>query len=465
MSRSDRAHRILYLVPQPFFVDRGAPFRVRATAQALAQIGAEVDLCVFAPGKAVEIPGVTVIRTWRIPGLRRVPAGPSLSKAAYDVLLFLLALKQVLTKRYTLIHGVEEGGFMAAVLGRARRIPFVFEMYSSMPAEMRKLRSRPLRSLAQVFCQLESFTIRCASGLISVSGRDASRLQSIYPDLPMVMLEGVPIGAYSAPSEAEIHALREKLSLQGKRVILYTGSSAQHQGVDLLLRSFAGYLRDSDREESRNIVLLIVGGAEIDNERWIRYRQLALNLNIEDRVFITGQRPGEGMNSYLSISELVVSPRLEGREVSTKICTYMASGVPILATALECHTRWLDCDTAFLAEPTLSAFQRGLERALDRSCGSRVERERLSSNARMRAERNFNGSELVETLRSLHRQLNANAYSPIRPAGSFSGDVFEDDESLSVKRRALIEWSAVGLLYLALFQLWWQMVAEGVDLF
>ncbi len=431
--------RVLFIVPQPFFADRGGPFRTRATAVALADAGYKVDLLVFAPGEKVEIPGVTIHRTWQIPLLSSVPIGASTSKALYDILLFLMAVRFALFRRYHLLHGVEEGGFMACILGLLTGVPYIFEMYSSMPEQLRQSRSRFRQKIASVFAISENYTVKHAATVVTMTEACVPRLKRIAPLVPLHCLRGVSLGPYAPPDANYLQNLLQSSDLKGRRIILYTGNSAQYQGLDLLLRSFAAFLRKHPGTDSEELVLLLVGGAEMEAERWERYRLLAMHLGIESKVILTGQRPGESLSAYLAVAELVVSPRSEGHDVPFKLYSYMAAGTPILATRLPCHTKVLSDDNAILAEPTLEQFSAALSQALDPSEKAVAVRHKLALNARELAETRYSGQEYSRALRSLYARI-------LNTDSKFPGN--EDDRQFDVEYRKAVKSSLKRLLSL-----------------
>src|SRR5690606_16759164 len=107
---------VLLIAPQPFFTNRGTPFNVRAMALALADLGYQVDLLVYPHGEETELPpAVRVFRSCCCPFIKHVPIGPSWQKFPLDFLMFFSAIKLMLTNRYDIIHGVEEGGVIAGV--------------------------------------------------------------------------------------------------------------------------------------------------------------------------------------------------------------------------------------------------------------------------------------------------------------------------------------------------------------
>ena len=123
---------VLFISPQPFFVARGSPIRVRAEAEALAELGFQVDLLVFPFGRDVQIPGVRLVRIPNPLGLNGIPVGPSFWKGVYDLLLFWKALRLALSKRYVAVHCVEEAGVIGLVVRRMIACKLVFDKHSDV---------------------------------------------------------------------------------------------------------------------------------------------------------------------------------------------------------------------------------------------------------------------------------------------------------------------------------------------
>src|SRR3972149_5995545 len=102
--------RILTIAPQPFFQPRGTPFSELYRARALTELGHEVDMVTYPIGEDVSMPGLRILRTPRVPGIRRVRVGPSLAKILLDALVFTSSLKRLLTNRHDFLDFSEEAG-------------------------------------------------------------------------------------------------------------------------------------------------------------------------------------------------------------------------------------------------------------------------------------------------------------------------------------------------------------------
>jgi glycosyltransferase involved in cell wall biosynthesis len=82
------------------------------------------------------------------------------------------------------------------------------------------------------------------------------------------------------------------------------------------------------------------------------------------RCVFAGKRHPSELHTFLALSDLVASPRLEGENTPFKIYTYLSSGKPLVATRLRTHAQLLDDGLAFLVEPTPEGLAVGIRRAL-----------------------------------------------------------------------------------------------------
>src|SRR5262249_4797406 len=133
--------------------------------------------------------------------------------------------------------------------------------------------------------------------------------------------------------------------------LLYTGTFESYQGIDLLLRSVKAAC--SEFPTARYV---IVGGRPEQVEQQFL---LAQELGVSEMVCFVGQRPLEEMPQYMSLADILLSPRSEGTNTPLKLYTYLRSGKPILATAILSHTQILTSEMAQLVEPNPEGLARG----------------------------------------------------------------------------------------------------------
>lgn len=348
--------KVLFLAPQPFYQERGTPIAVRHLVTELARRGWSIDLLVFHEGEDFVCPNVRVFRIPRPPGVRRVQPGLSLKKVACDVVFFFTALRMLRRTRYDLIHAVEEAVFMAALMRPLARVPYVYDMDSSLPEQV-AMKSRFLRLFSPVSRWMESAAMRHACIVLPVceSLAEVARLRGAYEimvlrDPPLntpgrsAGIDGPPIASAASPGAVRF---------------MYIGNLAFYQGIDLLLDAFARFARHVAFAS-----LVIVGGSEMEIEE---YQHRCRRLHISDRVELLGAQPVARLDELMNSADVLVSPRTQGANTPMKVYSYLQSGRAILATDVAAHKPVLTPEVALLVPPEPEKVAEGMERlATDR---------------------------------------------------------------------------------------------------
>jgi glycosyltransferase involved in cell wall biosynthesis len=146
--------------------------------------------------------------------------------------------------------------------------------------------------------------------------------------------------------------LRDLLVNPDNLIVMYVGNLETYQGIDLLLQGFSLSVTANIKAE-----LLIIGGEKSDIEK---YQHLTQSLGIVEHVHFLGPRPVKSLSCYLKQADILVSPRIKGKNTPMKIYSYLGSGKAVIATNLETHTQVLNSSLAMLVEPNPSAFSEGL---------------------------------------------------------------------------------------------------------
>jgi glycosyltransferase involved in cell wall biosynthesis len=105
--------------------------------------------------------------------------------------------------------------------------------------------------------------------------------------------------------------------------------------------------------------------------------------------------------AYLANADILVSPRLKGRNTPMKIYSYLQSGKAILATNLETHTQILDERVAVLENPAPEAFSKGLRRLMK----DQALRSKLGSSAKKMFEEKFSYDHFSKKLKALYNEV------------------------------------------------------------
>lgn len=395
--------RVLYILPQPFFLTRGSSFRALATIRALAELGLEVDLIAFPLGADIQIDRVSVLRSARLPWVKHVPIGPSFIKILMDFLLLLRCLIQIFRKDYAVIHGVEEGGIIAAILGKIKGRPYIFDMHSWMSAQLEDSGFTRPRILLQIFTKIETYCIKGAAAVITVGSALTDKALSLAPRVPGITLEDHALDVTRVNPYAK-EDLREEFELHGKSIVLYTGNFEAYQGIELLLDGFADMLRSQmqDTSTAPNAVLLLVGGGNSTSTAVSKYIDYARTLGITDRVIFAGQRGLGEIAVFMDMADVLVSPRIQGDNTPLKIYSYMLAGKIIVATRIRSHTQVLADENALLADPNPNSIAKALAQALDNSPQAIGWRAEKLARAKDSAEKRFNQREFVKRIASCY---------------------------------------------------------------
>jgi glycosyltransferase involved in cell wall biosynthesis len=346
--------RILTLAPQPFFQPRGTPFSELYRARALTELGHEVDLLTYPIGEDVVVPGLRILRAPGVPGIRRVPIGPSFAKIVLDAMLFGSAFKRLLTHRYDLLDCHEEAGLMGVFFSRLFSVPVVYDMHSSLPEQLSNFRYTQNGLVRALFERAERATVRGSDAVIVICSYLKEVVSRIDPGKPCFLIENSPLAETGDEvSREEALRIRRELGLENAFVVHYSGTFEAYQGLPLLYEAFR-----IAAERVPAARLLLVGGtpAQVEDAK----RDLS-RLGIGDgRVLFTGQRPPAEMPRFIAVADVLVSPRSRGTNTPLKIYSYLRAGKPIVATRLLTHTQVLDDQSAFLTEPAPAAFAEAL---------------------------------------------------------------------------------------------------------
>jgi glycosyltransferase involved in cell wall biosynthesis len=384
---SSEAGRVLIVTPQPFYEDRGTPITVRYVAAALSELGADVDVLAFPIGTSVSIPRVRVLRSANPMGLRHVPIGFSWRKIVLDVSLWRSFARLVRTRRYQIVHAVEEAGYMASLICPLTNQPFIYDMASAIPQELKRNALFKNAVVQRMLGAVERRVIQTAHRTLCSSGLARHVLRQV----PDARVSEWRYPAHTARVDAtRAAALRMDLGIRpDQRVILFMGNFSAYQGIDLLIDAF-----QTARRIRPELVLVCVGGTRPEMAARAN-AQLSL---LENRIFIVPRQPREQMPVYLKLADYLVLPRVTSDNVPLKLFDYMASGKPIVATRGHAHEPLLNSKRAFLSESNATA----LSAAIVEACETPQRCAAVGQAAQAYAREFFGWDRFVESVRGSH---------------------------------------------------------------
>jgi glycosyltransferase involved in cell wall biosynthesis len=231
-------------------------------------------------------------------------------------------------------------------------------MHSSLPQQLNNFQFTRFRLLIRFFEWLECAAVKSSNAIITICPALEEYVKHVYGSVRNVMIENVPSADYVKPlSEEDATKVKNTYSLNGERIVLYTGTFEAYQGVDLLVATAEYVLK-----QRKDVVFLLVGGTR-DQVQY--YQSWVDRLGLSSHFHFTGTRPPEEIPGLVRISEVLVSPRISGINTPLKIYPYLQSGKPIVATNIYSHTQVLNANVAVLVDPQREAFARGILSVLE----------------------------------------------------------------------------------------------------
>jgi glycosyltransferase involved in cell wall biosynthesis len=363
--------KILLLAPCPFYQNRGTPIAIHLAARVLGEAGHRIHILTYPEGESVSIPNGSISRVPALPGIKNIKPGPSWKKLVYDLVMCFTLIKLVRKNRFDVIHAVEESAFMALALKKIVRLPFVYDLDSSLSQQIGE-KYRFLKPLTFILQRLERKVIRESEGAIAVCRALEEEVRQCAPDKLVCRLEDI-----SLLSDPNGKTNRPAVKTWEEPVIMYVGNLEKYQGIDLLLE---GFQKAQTKTDSARLV--IIGGAEPDIKSC---RKRSVELGLGKKVDFLGPKPLAELPYWLAQAAILVSPRIKGNNTPMKIYSYLDSGKPVLATRLPTHTQVLDDRIAFLVDPTPDAISEGLVTLLEDG----AMRDRLAQAARKRVQEEY----------------------------------------------------------------------------
>jgi glycosyltransferase involved in cell wall biosynthesis len=384
--------KVLFLAPQPFFQWRGSPIRVGFNVRALAELGYEVDLLAMPVGQDHDLPGVRLLRVPNVLGVRALPIGPSPAKAVFDAVLFLCAFRMCRRRRYAVIHGVEEAGAMAAVLARWFAARSVFEKHSD-PASYRR---GPVRNAVMwMYARVEHFAVRHADAVIATGPALAEQARAAGAKGDVHHIFDIPSSRVEAAAD-RVAAVRARFAGGAETLlVMYVGSFAVYQGIDLMFEAMASVLRE--RPEVRFIV---IGGSPVEiaeRRAWMEAR------GVGAQGVFPGKVPPDELPDYLAAADVLLSPRAAGANTPLKLLDYLKAGRAVVATDHPANRLILDSSCSLLVEAAPERFANGVKQLL----GDPQLRERLGRAGRRRIEQTYHNAEFKRRLGACYAALGA----------------------------------------------------------
>lgn len=386
--------KILMIAPQPFFSPRGTPFSVLYRLHALSKLGHQVDLVTYHLGKDVPIKNVSIKRIPKIPFVKSIRIGPSKIKILLDFFILLKTVQLLLQGDYDVIHSHEEAGFFSTWLAKIFGVKHLYDMHSSLPQQLNNFKFTTSGFLIHSFEMLEKKTLRDANAVITICPALFDYVEGLFPEKNQALIENVVDNSWVLePGNETVSSLIKRYGLKNDFKILYTGTLEPYQGVDLLIESAKEVVKHHS-----DVTFLLVGG---DPSQILQYKKQADDAGLGGHVIFTGQVWPNLIPLFVELSDILVSPRIEGNNTPLKIYSYLRSGKPIVATDHPTHTQVLNDKIAILTKGDPESFSNGIIKLIKNS-GLRKE---ISKNALITANEKYSFENYLLKTKKIYESL------------------------------------------------------------
>jgi glycosyltransferase involved in cell wall biosynthesis len=380
--------------PQPFFEPRGTPISVYQRLEALSALGHEIDLVTYHVGKDVDFPNVKIHRVRKVKMIQHVRIGPSRAKILLDVLVFFKAIQLLLEKRYDVIHSHEEASFFSMFLAWIFRTRHLYDMHSVLSKQLGNFNFGNKPIFIKIFGILETMVLKTCDAVITV-GTDLEKfVKTVGADIQVVMIENIALQAYQASVQPDdVEQLRNKLSLEDRLPIVYTGTYERYQGLTMALECV-----EIVAKQYPDVIFIFVGAKNQQAREWT---EIAQEMKIQEHVLFLDVVPPTECMVYLAYAAVLISPRLDGTTTPLKIYSYLHANRPIVATNITAHTQLLSPEIAVIAEPDKYAFAEGILRVLrDPELA-----ESIAKNAHEFAQLKFSHQDYISKINQIYQSL------------------------------------------------------------
>lgn len=381
--------RVLMIAPTPFFGDRGCHVRIYEEARGLARIGIEVRIVTYPTGG--NVPDIAITRARALPGVRAGALGPSAGRPLLDLGLLGAARRVAREFRPHVLHGhLHEGIAIGVALRAGKRWPLIADLQGSLTAELADHGFVSEGGVpARVIRRVEAWLVRRPDRIVTSSNHGVAPLvaQGVNPDRIEPLPDGIDLDAFRpGPPDPE---LRQRLGLDGKRVIAFLGVLTAYQGVDALLEAAPLVAR-----EHADAHFVLMG---YPNEA--RYRDVVRARGLDALVTLTGRVPYAEAPRWLGLAEVAVSPKRSRTEANGKLLNYMGCALPVVASDTPINRELLGDLGRYAAVDDPHSLAARIVELLDEPNRARA----LGDALRRRAADQFAWPALIERLAAIYR--------------------------------------------------------------
>ncbi|HEU4624258.1 MAG TPA: glycosyltransferase family 4 protein [Steroidobacteraceae bacterium] len=311
-------YRIAMVAACPMPARRGTPLRIERLSHALWSRGHQVELITYHIADDQQPFEFPVHRIFAKPQYYQLPAGPTFTKlAVYDPALAFKLWRVLARGNFDVIHAHHVEGLLAALPSRLHtRLPIVYDAHTMLASELPSYGPKRSRSVVQrIGSWFDAFLPRQADHVVAVTSDIQSRLvdhHGMRPDRVTVVTNGVEVERFIVPPPPSDGVVR----------IMYSGTLAPYQDIDLLLDAFA---RAWGQRKDLRLVFSV-------SSSFKAYAAQVTRLGIRDAIEVIPDN-FENLPERLAGAAMAVLPRTQCPGIPQKLLNYMAAAKAIVSSA------------------------------------------------------------------------------------------------------------------------------------
>jgi 1,2-diacylglycerol 3-alpha-glucosyltransferase len=320
-----KTYRVAMVVASPFPANHGTPAAVREACEALARLGHSIHVVTYHFGQEIPVQGVKIHRVPALGLSKKLTIGPTIQKPFLDLLLLIKLCRVVKSEKIDLIHAHNyEGALVGYFAKKLTRRPLLYNAINNMVDELPSYRFIKPRILARGIAKFFDWIVpRLADHIIAVSEELSSFL--VQKRVSPRKISTIPLGVVVDPFMGKDPlTMRQRHMIGSKPLLVYTGVLDSFQRIDYLLKAMKNVIW------SCKDTMLLFAGTIVKERDLETYRALAEELDIQNHVIFTINRPFEEMPLFLASADVAVIPRPDCPGFPVKLLNYMAAGKAIV---------------------------------------------------------------------------------------------------------------------------------------
>lgn len=273
-----------------------------------------------------EMAGISVIRVWSY-----ISANKGFARRIADYISYMgsAIVAAPFVRKADIVVGTSPQFFTACaayVVGRTKRIPFVFELRDLWPESIRAVGAMENPAILGWLEKVELFLYQRAALIVSVtrSYRDCLQRRGVDPSKVTIITNGIDASRFQPRSKDK--ELVERYRLQDKFVAGYIGTHGLAHGLDTIMDAAAALTREPTGDKFRFI--LLGDGA---NKEALVSRAKAEGL---DNVIFIDTVPKDDVVRYWSLLDVSIihlkRTDLFQAVIPSKLFECMGMGIPVL---------------------------------------------------------------------------------------------------------------------------------------